>query len=75
MDRATLRRFAALAGTEPSPYRGPIGHLTDSEQQALAAIRAADARLEQERIPLVHALATLQAALREEPISSRAEPT
>lgn len=63
MDTATLLRFAALAGTEPSPYRGPIGYLTDSEQQALAAIRSANRRLEQERIPLVHTMAILQAVL------------
>ena len=63
MDTATLRRFAALTGTEPSPFRGPIGHLTHSEQQALTAIRRADARLEQERIPLPHAVATVRAAL------------
>nr|NLI50220.1 hypothetical protein [Propionibacterium sp.] len=63
MDAATLGRFAALAGTEPRPYRGPIGHLTSAEQDALAAVRAADARLEQERIPLDHAVASLHAAL------------
>lgn len=63
MDAATLQRFATLAGTEPSPYRGGIGYLTESEQKALLAIRATDARLEQERIPLPHATALLHALL------------
>ena len=63
MDAGTLRRFAALAGTEPRPYRGPIGHLTASEREALLAIRAADVRLEQERIPLNYAREVLRASL------------
>lgn len=63
MDAATLLRFAALAGTEPTPFRGPVGYLTHSEQEALAAIRAADTRLEQERIPLAHAVTKVRAAL------------
>ena len=63
MDTATLLRFAALAGTEPTPFRGPVGYLTHSEQEALAAVRAADTRLEQERIPLAHAVTKVRAAL------------
>ena len=51
MDRATLDRFSTLAVTEPSPFRGDVGHLTPDEVQALRTIRASDLRLEQERIP------------------------
>ena len=65
MDPTTLDRFAALAGPEPSPFRGPVGHLTHGEQQALAAIRAGDLRLEQERIPLPQAVAAIRGALRQ----------
>lgn len=63
MDAATLTRFRALAVSEPSPFRGAVGHLSASEHEALAAIRTADARLEQERIPLPHALGVLHGAL------------
>lgn len=63
MDAATLRRFESLAGTEPSPFRGRVGHLTQSEQQVLSDIRAGDVRLEQERIPLPYAVAMVRAAL------------
>ena len=55
MDRHTLERYASLAVTEPSPYRGDITHLTRTENDALRAIRAADLRLEQERIDIQYA--------------------
>lgn len=61
MDAATLARFRPLAGSEPLPFRGAIGHLTASEQRALAELRRADLRLEQERIPLSHAVPVLEA--------------
>lgn len=51
MDIETLEAHRALAVREPRPYRGPVGHLTLAELRALAAVRAQDLRLEQERIP------------------------
>lgn len=63
MDRATLERFSALAVTEPSPFRGEVGHLTPAEHQALRAIREHDLRLEQERIPWDHVVAKIATAV------------
>lgn len=63
MDAATWRRFAHLAGPEPQPYRGRIGYLTASEQQALAGVREGDGRLEQERVASDFVVATLLATL------------
>ncbi len=55
MDRPALDRYLSLAVAEPSPYRGDITHLTRSENDALRALRAADLRLEQERIDIHYA--------------------
>ena len=63
MDTATLERFKHLAVIEPTPRRGPIGHLTASETRALDALRTADLRLEQERIPWGHASDAIELAV------------
>ena len=63
MDVETLRAAGDFAVTEPRPYRGEIGHLTLDELSALAALRAGDLRLEQERIPRELAHAALAAAV------------
>lgn len=62
MDTDTLTRFAHLAGGEPAPFRGEIGHLTPGETDALRELRAGDRRLEQERIPWDVVTARLHAA-------------
>lgn len=63
MDADTWERFTALAVPEPQPYRGRIGHLTASENEALHLIRAGDWRLEQERIEPGYAFGRLRAVL------------
>lgn len=51
MDPDTLRAYERFAVTEPRPYAGEVGHLTLAERDTLAALRRADLRLEQERLP------------------------
>ncbi|SHI30726.1 hypothetical protein SAMN02745244_00069 [Tessaracoccus bendigoensis DSM 12906] len=51
MDSATLNAARRFAVPEPRPYRGEIGHLSVSELETLALLRADDLRLEQERLP------------------------
>ena len=63
MDEETLDDWRGLAVTEPNPYRGEVGHLTLAELRALAAVRAGDLRLEQERIGRDYARVRLFAAL------------
>lgn len=72
MDRATLDRFVPLAVTEPSPFRGDVGHLTPEESKALKSIRQRDLRLEQERIPWDHVTEAITAALLTGPDQCRA---
>ena len=59
MNRATLSRFAALAGVEPTPFRAGISYLTPEESATLRALRQGDVRLEQERIPWPHVVRTI----------------
>ena len=61
MDEDTLQSFSALAVEEPKPVVGSIGHLTQSELAALAALRAGTLRLEQERISMAHACGVIEA--------------
>ena len=63
MDADTWDRFHHLAGIEAQPYRSRIGHLTASEQDALARVRAGDGRLEQERLGIDHVNAALMCAV------------
>ena len=63
MDRATLTRFAALAGVEPVPFRADIGYLTPEESATLRVLRQGDLRLEQERIPWPHVVHTITSTL------------
>ena len=52
MDRATLEAYRDLWVAEPTPNRGTFASLTESEMEALVALRElGDVRLEQERIP------------------------
>jgi hypothetical protein len=61
MDEATLLEYRDLWVTETRPAAGTYATLTDSEQLALARIRAeGNVRLEQERIPWAVALAALE---------------
>lgn len=63
MDLATIERYSTLAGTEPVPFRGEVGHLTPDESKALRALRERDLRLEQERIPWNHVTAAIRDVL------------
>lgn len=63
MDEQTLDAWRPMAVTEPGPYRGEIGYLTISELRALARVRSADLRLEQERIGRDYACAQVSASL------------
>ena len=65
MDEDTLQAFSTLAVVEPKPVVGPIGHLTQSELAALAALRAGTLRLEQERISMAHARNVIERRLRD----------
>ncbi len=59
MDTATLEVWRELAVPEPSPTTADPTHLTADESDTLAALRAGNLRLEQERIPWPYALAAL----------------
>ncbi|WP_241681378.1 Wadjet anti-phage system protein JetD domain-containing protein [Pseudactinotalea terrae] len=64
MDRATLTAHLDLCVPDPQPRRSFVGALTESELDAVAALReAGDVRLEQERIPWESAVASVRAAL------------
>ncbi|MFT4293827.1 MAG: DUF3322 domain-containing protein [Micropruina sp.] len=63
MSAEVLQRFNHLAVADPTPRRGPIGHLTAGEARALEVLRDGDVRLEQERIPWPFAVATITQAL------------
>lgn len=63
MDEPTLLAHRDLWVPEPTPVRGDIDALTESETRALHALRReGDVRLEQERIPWAYAVATLRQA-------------
>ncbi|MCK0439951.1 DUF2220 family protein [Gordonia alkaliphila] len=62
MDPATFHRWTHLAIPEPAPATEAPTILTATEQQALADVRAASLRLEQERIPWTYVLERLAAA-------------
>lgn len=63
MGAEVLQRFAHLAVPEPTPRRGPIGHLTAGENRALQMLRESDLRLEQERIPWSYAKVAIAQAM------------
>lgn len=64
MDSTTLLAHRDLWVGDPRPSRAVLGHLTPQEAQAYARLCAeGDVRLEQERIPLAHALAVIAEAL------------
>lgn len=56
MDAETLEQWRILAVTEPSTATGEFTLLTKAETAVLETLRAADLRLEQERIPWPYAL-------------------
>ena len=63
MDEPALLAHRDLWVPEPTPVRGDIDALTESETRALHALRReGDVRLEQERIPWAYAVATLRQA-------------
>lgn len=63
MDAQTFTDNKLMSVPEPVPYAGEIGHLTLGELDALAAVRAGNWRLEQERIPREYARSELLRAL------------
>lgn len=62
MDAETLHRFRSLAVPEPTQAHGVAG-LTETEEATYRELESGHLRLEQERIPMGHAVGRLQSAL------------